>query len=116
MAGLDVSHTSFLLTANTIETISAPLLSRLTIVRVDGPEPDHFDAVLMGMRSDVAAHLQCRPEQLPGLEPELVARLREAFVRGASLRRVRAAFERAIATKARLALVQPSGSRLRTLN
>lgn len=96
-APADLSQVSWILTANTLEGLSSPLLSRLRVVPAGRPEPGHFDAVLAGLLRDAGQMLGMPPAHLPELEAEVVAALRDAFARGASIRRVKNALLRALA-------------------
>ncbi|MGQ3049866.1 MAG: AAA family ATPase [Niveispirillum sp.] len=85
---IDLSHITWILTANSVKGIPWPLLSRLRIVQVDRPGLQYADQVIETMRVQVA-------QQMGGyradLSPELLDRLRRGFWRGADIRRVRAA-------------------------
>lgn len=93
---IDLSGVSWLLTANALEPLRGPLLNRLRVVRVPLPTVDHLDAILLGIRSDLAAQFDVRAEDVPAPPEEAVGRLRRACRQGFSLRRIRAAYEGAL--------------------
>ena len=49
----DLSHAMYVLTANTLSTISAPLLSRLALAYVPPPGPEHAAVILNGVLRDL---------------------------------------------------------------
>jgi hypothetical protein len=72
------------------------LLTRLRVVAVPLPGPEHAEAILAGIRRDLAQDWQLRPDDLPALAPDVEDGLRAGMRRGISLRRIRAAYEAAI--------------------
>ena len=97
LAPCDLSHVSWLLTANELESIPKPLLSRLRVIRVTAPRAEHFDALYHGILRDIADELTLLPQLLPVLDPAAVQCLRKRFGRGASARELRAAISAALA-------------------
>lgn len=94
----DLSQVSWILTANELTPLPDPLRSRLAVVQVGLPRPGDFDALLFGIRMDIAKELQVSLEDLPPLEPEAVENLRRHFLRGMDARRLKAAVHRALAS------------------
>ncbi len=94
---LDLSRVNWLLTANSLEGLSAPLLSRLDVVEVGCPGPGHFEALLAGILRDLAADFGRPEDDLPRLAPEERALLQTGFGKGLSPRRLRAAVMRLLA-------------------
>ena len=94
MAPCDLSAVSWLCTANKVEGLRGPLLSRLRVLEAPGPKLEHFDAVLAGMQRDLASELQL--DHLPPLAEAAEDALRNALRRGYGLRRIRAALEGAV--------------------
>jgi hypothetical protein len=85
---LDLSHVSYVATANSIDPLPSPLRDRFRIVTFPKPGPEHMDALLAPVIADLAAErgLDSRwIEPLTGLERDIVA----AHWRGGSVRRLR---------------------------
>jgi len=101
-AHCDLSAVSWILTANTLDTISRPLRSRVAITRVDLPGPDAIAGILDGMRADIAAELGLDSRILPEIDIAARRALAEAFGSGRSLRVVKSALVRALAAGARM--------------
>ena len=93
---VDLSGISWVLTANDVHSLRGPLLTRLRVIEVSSPGPEHIDAVLIGVRRDIAGDFGVAERDLPDLPPEVEARIRRGCQRGINLRRVRAAYERAL--------------------
>ncbi|MDX9861470.1 MAG: AAA family ATPase [Rhodospirillales bacterium] len=100
-AHCDLSGVSWVLTANCIEPISKPLLSRIAVARVGLPGPDAIDGIIDAMRVDIASELGLDIQVLPEIDPAARRALADAFNRGRSLRAVKAALTRAMAATAR---------------
>jgi hypothetical protein len=94
---LDLSRVNWLFTANSLEGLSAPLLSRLDVLEVGCPGPGHFEVLLAGILRDVAADFGRPADDLPRLAPEERALLQAGFEKGLSPRRLRAAVMRLLA-------------------
>ena len=97
LASCDLSQVSWILTANDLKTLSPPLLSRLMIVNVDVPAPEHFEALANGILWDICHELSVTRDQLPELEPEVIEVLREHFTRKRSVRQLKNAVTAAMA-------------------
>lgn len=97
LTSCNLSQVSWILTANSLEGLSAPLLSRLMVVHVEGPEPKHFDALVSGVLLDLCQELSVTRRQLPELEPEAIEALREHFKRTRSARHLKNAIVSAMA-------------------
>lgn len=95
-AAVDLSAISWVMTANYAERIRGPLLTRLRVAEVPPPRIEHLDAVLLGVRRDLASQFQVRLEDLPDIGTEVERMIRNGCRGGVSLRRVRAAYERAL--------------------
>jgi hypothetical protein len=81
LAPADLSQISWILTANTLEPLPRPLLSRLTVIRVGHPGPDAFEGLLEGVMRDIASELSLDRADLPTLPDEVIAELRDGFAR-----------------------------------
>lgn len=55
LAPLDVSQINWIFTANSLEGLSPPFLSRLDIMRVEGPAHEHFLILLVNFLLDEIA-------------------------------------------------------------
>lgn len=69
LAEVDLSHLNWVLTANTAETLSPMLLSRLDVVEVSGPKPEHFDLLLRNVLRDLARRWEVPVGSLPDIPP-----------------------------------------------
>lgn len=93
----DLSHVSWVLTANDVSDLPRPLLSRLTVVETGTPRVEHFERLIEGIRADLAAELDIPTGGLPDLLPEATAALRKAFRGGTDIRTLKRAVTRALA-------------------
>lgn len=94
---VDLSQISWVCTANSLKGLPDPLQQRLRIVRTGEPAADDWPALLQGLLRDLAAELDVHADALPGLEPDAEAALRQAFERGAPVRKLKAALTSALA-------------------
>jgi len=95
-ASCNLTQVNWILAANSLEGIPAPLLSRLTIINVGHPSGSAFEPVFQAILEDIAKDVEVPTLALPSLEKEAVTALSEAFANGASIRRVKAATRRAL--------------------
>jgi ATP-dependent Lon protease len=89
---LDLSHVSYIATANSLDPLPSPLRDRFRIVTFPKPGPEHLDALLPPVITDLAAErgLDSRwIEPLCGQERDIVA----AHWRGGSVRQLRRVVE-----------------------
>lgn len=100
-AEIDLSHVNWVLTSNSLDGLPAPLLSRVDVVEVDGPGPEHADIVLTQLWRAAAARLGVTPEGLPALDPAVERELRRLFERTRSVRRMRRAIDALLAIEVR---------------
>jgi energy-coupling factor transporter ATP-binding protein EcfA2 len=96
MAKTDLSQVNWILAANDAQPLRGPLLTRLRVVGVPNPGPEHADAVLASIGRDVTRELGLPQGSMPELSPHAEAALKDAFAKGHSVRRVRAAYEGAL--------------------
>lgn len=96
LAPSDLSGVSWLLTANHLAPLSAPLLSRVAVVQAPAPGREFFDPLLAGILRSIAEELGIDVAALPPLVPEARARLRRGFIERPDLRRIRRAVESAL--------------------
>jgi hypothetical protein len=90
-AAVDLSHVNWVMTANEVSGLSAPLRSRLRIIEVGPPEADAFDAVLITILDDIAAEFEVDRALLPDLPPAAIDALRRHWSMHRSPRRLRSA-------------------------
>lgn len=100
-AEIDISHVNWILTANRVDTLPAPLLSRVEVVEVAGPAPEHAELVLANLWRAVARDAGLPPSALPRLERQAEAALLRLFSNTRSVRRLRRAVETLVAVSAR---------------
>lgn len=95
-AEIDLSHVSYILTANTDIALPGPLRDRLRIVRLPRPAIDHLPQLARGIVADVAREHGGDPRWWPDLDDGELA-IAESLWRGGSVRRLRAIIERLLA-------------------
>lgn len=100
LAPVNVSHVNWLLTANSLDILPAPLRSRLDIVEVEGPSPEHFPNLIANLQSALAAEWDIAFDQLPQLAPEAYFRLEQRFAKHRSIRRLSRELRAALAAGA----------------
>ncbi len=100
-AEIDLSHVNWMLTANSAARLPTPLLSRVQVVEVRGPGPEHAELVLAMLWRDVARDAGLPPAALPRLEAAAETMLLRLFRNTRSVRRLRRAIEALVAVSAR---------------
>ncbi|MGY4396694.1 ATP-dependent Lon protease [Sphingomonas sp. UYAg733] len=100
-AEIDLSHVNWVLTANRVDGLPAPLLSRVDIVEVAGPGPEHAEMILAALWRDVARDAGLPPSALPRIEAAAETMLLRLFRNTRSVRRLRRAIEALVAVSAR---------------
>ena len=96
LADVDLSHACWILTCNHADLLPPVLRSRLDIVPVEGPEPEHFDFVASAIVADLVRRWGVCPTALPTLPPHALQVLRDAFARTRSVRTLRRHLEQVI--------------------
>lgn len=104
MAEVDLSAVCWLLSVNDLTTIPSALRSRMDIIQLQGPTPQHFDLVLSSVLREVAVRLGVTLEHLPALPAPVEEMIRRAFSAHRSVRRLQRHVEDIVAT---LALSSP---------
>ena len=110
MSEIDLSAVCWICTANTLDGMSAPLRSRLEIVHVPRPDPDHFDVIVTGLMLGLASHWQVPVEAMPVLPRRAAAMSKDGFARRRSIRLLKRQLEAVVAA------VVPDRRGLRELN
>ncbi len=92
----NLGEVSWFATANSLDGIPEPLLSRLSVYEVEGPRLEDFDTIFEALQADYAAELGIQKSELPQTDKAVRARLEEAFANGLSIRRIKRALAAAI--------------------
>lgn len=100
-AEINLSHVNWIMTANRIDALPAPLLSRVDVVEVAGPGPEHAEMILTTLWRDVARDVGLQPSALPRIEVAAETALLRLFRNTRSVRRLRRAIETLVAVSAR---------------
>jgi energy-coupling factor transporter ATP-binding protein EcfA2 len=97
-AGIDLSQVSWVATANSIDGLPKPLLSRFHIVRVDGPSAEHADVIMEVIAGQLAMEWGVPANALPKLPPVVRAALVNVLKRHRSTRAAKRLLKAAFAT------------------
>lgn len=100
-AEVNLAHVNWVLIANRIDRLPPPLLSRVDVVEVAGPGPEHAEMVVASLWRAVAADLGLPLVELPRLGNGAETMLLRLFRNTRSVRRVRRAIETLVAVAAR---------------
>lgn len=73
---IDLGDVAFAFTANGTDDTPGPLLSRLRILNLERPRPEHVEAILLQCQRRFAAESQVPLENLPEPLPEAIERLK----------------------------------------
>jgi hypothetical protein len=92
---VDLSHVNYVLTANDLSMVPAPLRDRCRVVRVPDPKPEHVGVLVKRIVEDIARKQDLDPRWLPPLEPDEMENVRKAWG-GGSIRRLRHAVQSAL--------------------
>ena len=90
LTSVNVGEVSWISLANSIEGIKPPLMNRVSLHFVGGPQEEHYPTVIRCLQRDIALELGIDPAILPTRNEEVEALLHTAFMNGASVRRLRA--------------------------
>jgi len=77
---LDLSHVSYIATANDVEPLPAPLRDRFRIIRIPSPTMKHLPALAANVLRDIAREDEERAHE-PGLAPDELAIIGRAWER-----------------------------------
>lgn len=93
---VDLSAVSWILTANDIHPLRGPLLTRLRVIEIGLPTEEHAEAIVAGIRRDLARHYGVDEQDLPALPKSADHAILSGLRRGISLRRMHAAYDAAL--------------------
>lgn len=85
---LDLSHVSYIATANSIAGMPAPLLDRFRVLTMPAPTADHLDALIPGLLRQVATERSLDPRWIAPFTTIEIAALRARW-NGASARHLK---------------------------
>lgn len=87
MSNVDLSHVTWIATANSLDGLPEALIDRFQIFVVPRLSVEHFDMILMSMQKRIAVEMETLPEFLPTLDGDEYGALKSFFTaRGGSLR------------------------------
>lgn len=87
MANVDLSHVTWIATANSLDSLPDALLDRFQIFVVARPSIEYFDRILASMRTRIAAEMETVPQFLPQIDGDEYGALKSFFTaKGGSLR------------------------------
>jgi hypothetical protein len=98
---VDLEDVAFSFTSNSVDDTPGPLLSRLRVLHVERPRPEHVDQLLTQARRRYAAELSLRVEDLPLIENAVVAHLQKVARSGRLHLRLLDQIVRALGTRTR---------------
>ncbi len=101
MSELDYSFLSWISIANDASEISAPLLSRFTVVPIGKPSVEHLPQLCRTIRADLAHRLRVDVERLPDYTAFDLDKIRKGLGFSFSVREVRLACERLLADRSK---------------
>jgi len=106
---VDLSHVSYVATANSLDGIPPPLLSRLRVINVAMPNREHVPGIVSRMLSDVRVETGMSPDWCPDLTPEETDAIANEWLdvpeRSRSLRHLRRAVDVVVAVRDQTAAV-----------
>lgn len=97
-ASVDISHVSWLFTANDIAPLPGPLLDRLRVIEMPAPTAADLKALLPPVLAGIAASQGLDPRFLTTLDSEEIAAVRRAWP-GGSIRRLTRLVETVVAAR-----------------
>jgi hypothetical protein len=92
---VDLSHVNYILTANSIQGIPAPLRDRCRILRVPNPEWQHAGTLIRQLVAQIALDRQADPRMYPPFAQDELEVIRAEWS-GGSIRQLRLAIEASI--------------------
>ncbi|OYQ36805.1 hypothetical protein CHU95_03270 [Niveispirillum lacus] len=95
-ARVDISHVTWVMTANDLTAVPKPLLSRVAVIRVDRPGPAFAGRTIELVLEGIARDMGGTAAMLPDLPQAVLDQVVKHFAGGADLRRVKAALRAAV--------------------
>ncbi|MDE1150487.1 MAG: AAA family ATPase [Azospirillaceae bacterium] len=81
-ASVNLSKMNWIMTANRLDQVPAPLRARCMVLLVKGPQLTNFEAVLRTAQRDIADEFDIHHAMLPRLDEQAVELMRREFWRG----------------------------------
>lgn len=82
----DLSHINWLFTSNDATKLPSQLASRIEVIQIDRPSPDHFPIALDSILETIAARWKITPEFLPTIPPAQIDQIYTSFRQHRSIR------------------------------
>ncbi len=98
---VDLSHVNWVLTANDLEPLGRPLLSRVRIIHMPHPPVSAATKIIDSVLDDLGRRYEWPAEAVPELEPEVRKALVTAMAKGASPRNISVMLEQVFAIEIR---------------
>lgn len=93
MAPVNLSHVTFMASANDLTALSEPLRKRFIVLKINSPSPEHFDHLLPGVIANEARRLGIDPVMMPWHSDSEEEWLRQTFIsEGCSIRTLETAY------------------------
>ena len=89
---VDLSHVSYILTANSLENIPPPMRDRCRIIQVPNPSPEHVPVLVRGILDDIARERGIDRHWIEPLAQDEIEVITEGWGEG-SIRRLRRVVE-----------------------
>ncbi len=98
---VDLSFVNWIFTANSLDNLGRPLLSRLRVVHMPPPPPSAAPKILATILKEVGERYGWTNDMLPTLDPAVTAALEASLGKGASPRNLIAMIEQVLAIEAK---------------
>lgn len=101
LAPIDLSNISWVLTANSMHDLPAPLLSRLRVIHVDGPGEDQVPELARSFMSSLAQRYRWPKDCTATLDDLVLEQLKQGYRKHRSIRLLQRDVEQAVAQRLR---------------
>jgi hypothetical protein len=98
---VDLSYVNWILTANDVRELGAPLLSRVRLVRISQPAAGSANRLIEAIRLELGARYGLSDDVLPEIDPRVRGALAAAVAKGATPRALTAMMEQVFAIELR---------------